>query len=47
VAAGFSRGYAQCVLVAPRRTRGLHLTGTVQIHAGELQARRWFSRPVR
>jgi hypothetical protein len=39
--------YAHCVLVAPRRTRGWHLWGTVRVNASQQHARRWFSRLVR
>jgi uncharacterized protein YkwD len=47
VAAGFRGGFARCILVAPRHTRGLHLTGTMRIRASHLHARRWFSRRIR
>jgi uncharacterized protein YkwD len=47
VAAGFRGGFARCILVAPRRTRGLHLAGTMHIRASHLHARHWFSRLVR
>jgi uncharacterized protein YkwD len=47
VAAGFRGGFARCILVAPRHTRGLHLTGTMRIRASQLHTRRWFSRHIR
>ncbi len=47
LAAGFHRGYAQCILVTPRGVRGLHVVGTLRIAAAPGRARRWFSRLVR
>ena len=47
LASWLQRGYAHCVLVAPRKSRGWHLWGTVRVSASDTQARRWFSRLVR
>jgi hypothetical protein len=47
LASWLDRGYAHCVLVAPRKSRGWHLWGTVRVSASDERARRWFSRLVR
>ena len=47
LASGLDGGYASCVLVAPRGTKGLRIWGTVEVRAGGAKARRWFSRLVR
>ncbi len=47
LAAGFVGRYARCILVAPRGSRGRHVWGTVEVRAGGLATRRWFSRLVR
>ena len=47
LAAGFHRGYAQCILVTPRGVRGRHVFGTMHVAASRAHAVRWFSRVVR
>ncbi len=47
LATWLDRGWAHCVLVAPRKSRGWYLWGTLRIRASDGQARRWFSRVVR
>ena len=47
LACALGGGYARCVLVAPRGTKGRRIWGTVEVRAGGAKARRWFSRLVR
>ena len=47
LASGFGGGYARCVRVAPRGTKGRRVWGIVEVRVGGVKVRRWFSRLVR